>query len=132
MFAVKEEMAQLDFTNLPTLNIPYDEGSYLPIGIAKNSPLQEIPQLNISVIDESNRNLTAAQKPLLSWHYWLGHLNFQALQIIFKSLPFVKALPFLSASRCDIPKCEACVYAKAHCRSTKGIKQQVYGSPTPM
>ena len=125
MFAVKEEMAQLDFTNLPTLNIPYDERSYLPIGIAKNSPLQESPQLNVSVTDESNRNLTAAQKLLLSWHYRFGHLNFQALQTIFKSLPFVKSLPFLAASRCDLPKCEACAYAKAHRRPAKGIKQQV-------
>ena len=32
---------------------------------------------------------------------------------------------FTRAAKCDIPKCEVCQYAKAHCKSTKGNVSKV-------
>jgi hypothetical protein len=36
----------------------------------------------INMADETNRNLTAAEKELLLWHWRLGHINFQLCQML--------------------------------------------------
>ena len=36
----------------------------------------------MSVADETNQNLSAAQKELLQWHWKLGHCNFQWIQAL--------------------------------------------------
>jgi hypothetical protein len=69
--------------------------------------------------------MTAAQKLLLQWHYWFGHLNLRRVQSIMRVFPFI-AMKYSSASKCDIAsmKCAICQYAKAHRRPTHGSKSQ--------
>ena len=108
--------------NSATLTIEYDDRNSLPIGYATigNIPDGVSPQMNLTLIDESNQNLTAGQKLLLHWHQRFGHLNLPAVQRILRAAPFASAT-FESASKCDMRtlKCETCEYAKGHRRAKK-------------
>ena len=119
-FSCKEEHAELAFDGLSIFDIPYDDSNYLPTAIGTNCPPHTSPQLNLCLSDESNQNLSGAQKLLLQWHYRFGHCNFSRVQEILRNLPFVPSQKFEAASRCIIPKCEVCEYAKAHRRPTSG------------
>jgi hypothetical protein len=112
--------AILKYNNVAELKIDYCDGSHLPLALAKN--LSSQPSAHLTVLDESNQNLTPSQKVLLSWHSRFGHKGFATIQQLFKSSPF-SSVQFTSASCCDIPKCEICEYSKAHRRPTKGNKQ---------
>ena len=119
-FTVLEEHAVLSYSNVADLIVEYCPRSNLPLALAKN--LSSQPAANLTVLDDSNQNLTPSQKLLLTWHARFGHKGFSAIQRIFKSNPFSSA-QFTSASRCEIPKCEVCQYSKAHRQPTKGNKQ---------
>jgi hypothetical protein len=118
-FTVLEEHAVLTYNNVAELIVEYCPRSHLPLALAKN--LSSHPAANLTVLDDSNQNLTPSQKILLTWHARFGHKGFSAIQRIFKHLPFGSA-QFISASRCEIPKCEVCEYSKAHRQPTKGNK----------
>ena len=65
-----------------TLVVEYDERNSLPIAYAMIGPVPmslQNPQLNLSLLNESNQNLTGAQKLLLHWHCQFGHLNFPSV-----------------------------------------------------
>ena len=71
----------------------------------------------MSVADESNQNLTSAQKELLLLHWKLGHANFQWIQTLCRDLTtnsrrcaLVTKHP--KASSCLLPKCAACMLGK--------------------
>lgn len=69
----------------------------------------------MSVANETNQNLTAAQRELLIWHWKLGHANFQWIQALCCQAP--ERLPTLptthvKTSSCCAPKCAACLLAK--------------------
>jgi hypothetical protein len=119
-FTVLEEHAVLSYTDVADLIVEYCPRSNLPLALAKN--LSSQPSANLTVLDDSNQNLTPSQKLLLTWHARFGHKGFSAIQRIFKNSPFLSA-QFTSASRCEIPKCEVCQYSKAHRKPTKGNKQ---------
>ena len=119
-FTVLEEHAVLSYTNVAELIVEYCPRSNLPLALAKN--LSSQPAANLTVLDDSNQNLTPSQKLLLTWHARFGHKGFSAIQRIFKHSPFSSA-QFTSASRCEIPKCEVCQYSKAHRQPSKGNKQ---------
>ena len=70
-------------------------------------------------MDEGNQNLTAGQKLLLEYHYRFGHTNMPLVQQILRSEAF-PAGKFSAASKCQIPKCSICEFAKMHRRPTKG------------
>jgi hypothetical protein len=120
-FTVMEEHAILTYKNVAELIVEYCPRSHLPLALAKN--LSSRPAANLTVLDDSNQNLTPSQKVLLTWHARFGHKGFSAIQRLFRHLPFASA-QFISASKCEIPKCEVCEYSKAHRQPTKGNKQQ--------
>ena len=111
---------RLYIDNNETLTIEYDDRNSLPIGYAIIGDISSSPspQMNLTLHDESNQNLTAGQKLLLHWHQRFGHLNLPAVQRIFRAVPFLSAT-FESASKCDMRmlKCETCEYAKGHRRA---------------
>ena len=125
-FIVKELEAELTYFDVGTLHIPYDTNSHLPICLGRNlSSLQaESPQVNISILEEQNQNLTGAQKLLLLWHYRFGHKGFAVIQFLFRQALFISEA-FKTASKCTIPKCEVCEYAKAHRQPLHSNTQKV-------
>ena len=82
--------------------------------------------MNLTLIDDTNQNLTGGQKLLLQWHYRFGHLNLPAVQRILRALPFLSG-KFEASSKCDVHsiKCDICEYAKAHRKAKKSITQSV-------
>ena len=131
---------------------PIDPRSNLPVALAKlpchlggctsNSTLSPIDpsppcttcnrsQLaSLSVLDETNQNLTSAQKELLLWHSRLAHLGFEHVQRlmhprVLDPSPTVSTthepciLPkHASAKTCKPPLCAACQIAKAKRRNS--------------
>lgn len=74
----------------------------------------------LSVADELNQNLTAAQKELLTWHWRLGHANMKWVQALFANhhtddnradFPILKS-KHPKVSSCALPLCVACQVAK--------------------
>ena len=119
-FICTEDHATLSFAGSPDLVIEYNTRSHLPISYGHNATAT-VPQLNLGLPDESNQNLTPSQKLLLHWHHRFGHRNFPAVQRLLRVMPFGSE-KFISASRCDLPRCEVCEFAKAHRSSTGGKK----------
>ena len=88
----------------------------------------------MSVFDETNQNITAAQKDLLLWHSRLGHLGFAHVQRLMRPRHIERLSPTLtspseptepciipknpSTRTCKPPLCAACQIARAKRRST--------------
>ena len=121
-YVTEETHSTLIFDNVGELKIEYDARSHLPVAIAKNLSSEGAVQANLCILNDANQNLTPSQKLLLLWHARFGHKNFPAIQRIFRAVPFLSER-FLRASRCQIPRCEVCEYAKAHRTSTQGNSQ---------
>ena len=132
---------------------PIDPRSNLPVALAKTpchngecgfeDPIEEEHRCTtchrhsiatMSVFDETNQNITAAQKELLLWHNRLGHLGFAHVQKLMRpsvatSLPTdshptkpTKNNPFIlpkhpTARTCKPPLCAACQIARAKKRT---------------
>jgi hypothetical protein len=109
---------------------PIDSRSNLPVALGRRPPPNDSASsppgqcnchscnsLGFTVADETNQNLTPAQKELLSWHWKLGHLGFDHLQRLMRapSDESLACIPtrFPTTSTCTPPKCTACEYAKA-------------------
>ena len=61
----------------------YDQSTNLPTVYLSNSKQIQTPSAevhNARVLKENNMNLTALQKELLHWHFWLCHQGFDSLQ----------------------------------------------------
>ena len=123
-FNIYEEYGTLCFKGLPSLKIDYDGNSFLPVGYASNANFS--PELNLSIMNGGNQNLTPAQRLLLKWHYRFGHKGFQLLQYLFRHTFWFRK--FLAAANCEIPKCSICEFSKGHRTSTKGKMT----SPNPL
>jgi hypothetical protein len=94
----------LHFSGSPPLTVEYDERNSLPIGYATIGPVASLirqPQLNLSILNEDNQNLTAAQYLLLQWHYRFGHLNLPSFQRLFRAVPFL-SVKFAASAKCAI------------------------------
>ena len=70
-----------------------------------------------SVLLPNNLNLTGSQKELLLWHQRLGHADLQRVQALLSQPRNEKGQQVLfpinrGVTTCDLPKCEACQYAK--------------------
>jgi hypothetical protein len=107
-----------------SLIVEYDDRNSLPIGYARTGIVVTTkgfdPQMNLSLMDDQNQNMTTGQKLLLHWHHRFGHLNFVAVQRILRAVPFLST-KFESASKCDLltMKCSICEFAKGHRRAKK-------------
>jgi len=113
--------------NSNTLKIQYHKRNFLPIAYGSNLTNIDNEQVNLSILEDENNNLTPSQKLLLRWHYRFGHKNIPFVQRLFRMLPNVfTGNKFTSASRCDIPLCEICQYSKSHRRKLKGIVSAIY------
>lgn len=92
-----------------------------------------------TALDPDNLNLNGPQQELLLWHQRLGHRNLPFIQRLLSQprdehgqqviVPRLK-----QSSSCDIPPCEACIYAKMHdhtryCRSDPLFDPLRDGSP---
>ena len=111
----------------PPLIVEYDDRNSLPIGYARfgaHAPFTDDSQMNLTILDDANQNLTGGQKLLLQWHNRFGHLNFPAVQRILRAVPFLSP-KFEAASKCDTHsiKCAICEYAKGHRRAKKSVTQ---------
>jgi len=125
-FITTEDTAKLTI-NEETLLIPYHDRSFLPVRYATNDLFIKNEQVNVSILEDTNTNLTPSQKLLLRWHYRYGHKNIPFVQMLFRKLPQVFSGPkFTSASRCEIPLCEICQYAKAHKTKLNGKISKVH------
>ena len=118
-FTCLEDNAYLQFKNLPKLIIKYDAKSRLPISTARNESTTVNSQINMCVTDDENNNFSPTQKRLLHWHFRLAHLCCASIQRLFRSEPFTSH-KFVAASKCELPQCETCHYAKARRLPTKG------------
>ena len=127
-FEGNEDTFTLQFDGGHRLVIEYAGRNHLPIGYATvGDDLQPTinPQANLSILDETNQNITAGHRLLLNWHGRFGHLNFPAVQRILRQFPFV-SIKFAAAAKFDLTdfRCEVCQYAKAHRRTTHGKRTQ--------
>ena len=77
----------------------------------------------LCVTEETNTNLTGAQKELLRWHFRLGHVGFQHIQWLVRSGKLLVTNP-KAVANCDLPKCASCEFGKATRRATKTLKQK--------
>ena len=100
-----------------------------------------------SLLDNTNHNLTAAQKDVLHWHQRLSHASIPWVQTLMhpkrNHFPTITATNPVITSKykqgptCNLSnlKCQACLFAKAHKRphnpTTPGIKQTLSTSPDP-
>jgi GAG-pre-integrase domain len=114
------------------LRFPYAGGSNLPIMLTNpDSALTvglshyDVQLLSnpavattfVTVADETNQNLTMAQKELLLWHWRLGHINFQWIQMLVAKPQNIEEESFIktkhsNVSSCALPLCMACQLAK--------------------
>ena len=99
-----EDTFVLEYKEKPKITIEYAPESNLPIAYAMKTPGQLNNQVDFSLLDEQNQNLTAGQKLLLEYHYRFGHTNMPLVQQILRSEGFA-AGKFAAASSCEIPKC---------------------------
>ena len=108
------------------LEFPYNQHSNLPfmilnknpneVGLSKNC-LHSVASNFMSVLEQTNQNITATQKELLKWHHRLGHLNFSWCQALFRIprsdtqrqiiRPTLAGVP-----NCEPPLCAACSHGK--------------------
>lgn len=154
------DYVQLTLKEGTTMQFPYNAGSNLPLMLTKKKQLtvgltyEDISYLaqklsvliNLSVADEVNQNITAAQKELLVTHWKAGHANFGWIQALSaypraeqrQDLPFFQ-MKHAKASSCQHPLCAACQIAKQSRRTpesgqTKGINREMtlkQGHPEP-
>ena len=87
----------LNTTNAIHYPIGYASTGTKVVGVSTSNP-----QLNLTLMDDENQNLTAGQKLLLHWHHRFGHLNMPAAQRILRAVPFLTE-KFKAASKCDTP-----------------------------
>ena len=112
-------------SNLPLMLLAPDDSprtgrptaglSYLDIHLCKHNTGQ-YPRAHLSVIDETNQNLTQAQKEALLWHYRLCHANFGWVQSLLRNKRSGAPAPIppknQQASSCAHPVCAACQFGK--------------------
>ena len=108
----------------PDIVVPFSTNNNLPISYGYNEvDVNRCAQeLNLCVTDSNNQNLTEAQKELLRWHFRLGHLHFESIQLLLRSgaLATSEGQKNLhrSASNCVLPRCASCQFGKAKRRPT--------------
>ncbi|KAG7349585.1 reverse transcriptase RNA-dependent DNA polymerase [Nitzschia inconspicua] len=112
--------------------LPYMLPDWQPVvGVTfqDHSVLCDQPLIHMSVADETNQNLTAAQKELLKWHWKLGHGHFGWIQRLASTRNRRSILETKhSLSTVPLPYCAPCSLAKLKRRMPPGT---VGGEPPP-
>ena len=73
----------------------------------------------VCVTKKDNHNLNPSQKELIQWHFILGHIWFQHVQLlIFTGRPKVQS-NYKTVYNCERPKCAAYEFGKGYCQSNK-------------
>ena len=142
----KNKVLKLVFPFQQSSNLPLmlksdhpDLPSSFNVAASRYGPVSETLETTISsgdfsafLADIENPNLSPAQKELLVWHWKLGHVNMPRLQTLMhpaKPLdslesrlhlcpPVVVQTTRAKTHRCEVPKCQACIYAKMGKRPT--------------
>ena len=82
----------------------------------------------ISVVHDSNLNLTPSQKFFLQWHWRLGHPGFAKLTYLFRSGVLSNSessrrmIKSVLSSVTSVPKCAACMFGKQRRLPAPGVK----------
>ncbi|KAG7374494.1 reverse transcriptase RNA-dependent DNA polymerase [Nitzschia inconspicua] len=112
--------------------LPYMLPDWQPVvgvTLQDHSVLCDQPLIHMSVADETNQNLTSAQKELLKWHWKLGHGHFGWIQRLASTKNRRTILETKhSLSTAPLPYCAACSLAKLKRRTPPGT---VGGEPPP-
>lgn len=90
------------------------DNSFLPrITLFPKGKAESSLQAMVSVVDDSNRNLSVWNKIWMRWHIRLGHLGFHHIRKLGLGGFLDKhALGLTSENVCDPPHCAACQYGK--------------------
>lgn len=123
-YKLEEDFSTLQIEGLPDLRVNYSSESNLPVRTARNFSTDQ-PQANLGVLNLENKNLTAAQKDFLCWHYRLGYMGMQRLKGLLCCLPFSKIKKFEPLAKCTPCRCEVCQYAKQARTKEKGKTSSV-------
>jgi Reverse transcriptase (RNA-dependent DNA polymerase) len=108
--------------------VEYSPSNNLPISFAtaRDSSMIElsVAEVNACLTAAACQNINNAQKELLRSHFKLGHLSMQRIQSVLRTGVLTvnksdRAL-HLAASKCEIPKCAACEFAKARKKPLPG------------
>eukprot|EP00957_Ditylum_brightwellii_P120648 9203156-Ditylum_brightwellii.AAC.1 len=78
-------------------------------------------QAAVDLAAEKNLNLTSAQTELFHWHQRLCHVSFSTIQWLARSGHLPVKNPD-AESKCQIPVCASCPFAKQKRRSHKATK----------
>ena len=82
-------------------------------------------EIYVCVTKKDNHNLNPSQKELIQWHFRLGHIWFQHVQLlIFTGRPKVQS-NYKAVYNCERPKCAAYEFGKGYCQSNKVNSIQV-------
>ena len=101
--------------------IDNSQSSSMIAGLTKEEAmfLLNPPVLNafLSVVDQTNQNITPSQKELLLWHQKLGHINMQWMKSLCAKPRNSNRCPKIPTkckhvSTCENPICTACHFAK--------------------
>jgi hypothetical protein len=140
------------YKDVPSITIPYDEDSNLPLintidsspkkcksklGPTVNlrrakeetmTPLQHPSQRSLT--ESKNDNLSEAEKELLRWHYKLGHVSIRRVQWMMRNgllatSDRAKRLHRAAANLTHGVMCSGCQYAKQRRKPTPGKVQKV-------
>ena len=113
-FSVLKNRSELDFGDGEIVDIPYDQNTYLPLLYCHKDALGTANALALKscVSDETNQNLTRAQRILLRHHFRLGHTGFRLVQWLGRNGWLGNDGISMGKSNCDVPKCAACQLGK--------------------
>ena len=110
---MEEQHSMLEFDNIGSIIVEYNNDNNLPTALDKN-PSSGGAEVNLSsILDESNTNLTLSQKLLLHWYARFDHKSMTQIQTFFCSFPF-QSEHFKATSRCVLPLFTIYQYAKAY------------------
>ena len=113
-FTISDKCATLSLDGKPSLKIPYDSNSYLPVSLSRNATESYSPtEVNMSVLSDENNFFTPSQKFLLLWQHNFGHRNMQFIQHMFLRVHPFPSPKLTGSAKYKIPKFETCEYVKA-------------------
>ena len=96
-------------TNVDTANMDaWSEEGLRQFDLAGPSEEKKKEEAPVVIIDEEDRGPRTATSELLQYHYKFGHISFEKLQKMAEQGTLPKRL-----AKCNVPRCSACLYAKA-------------------